>query len=54
MRSADGSQVGVASESATELMDSGAAAFKTGDFKWQRRMMDALISALEASGVGFK
>ncbi len=29
-------------------------AFSTGDFKWQERMMDAMISALEASSVGFK
>ena len=28
-------------------------AFKTTDFKWQRRMMDAMITGLERSLVGF-
>lgn len=35
-------------------MDSREEAFKTGDWKWQETMMDSLISALEASMVGFK
>lgn len=29
------------------LCSSGKEAFRTGDFKWQRRMMDALMSGLE-------
>jgi hypothetical protein len=33
---------------------SGEEAFRTGDWKAQERMMDSLISALEASIVGFK
>jgi hypothetical protein len=29
-------------------------AFRTGDFKWQERMISSLISAMESSLVGFK
>lgn len=29
-------------------------AFRTGNWEWQERMMDSLLSALEASLVGFK
>lgn len=29
-------------------------AFKTGDFRWQARMMDGICSALESGLVGFK
>lgn len=29
-------------------------AFKTGDFKWQERMMDAICSALEENLVSYK
>ena len=29
-------------------------AIRTGDWKWQNRMMDAMISAFESSLVGFK
>lgn len=29
-------------------------ALKTGDWKWQARMMDAMMSAFEANLVGFK
>lgn len=28
-------------------------AFETGEFKWQARMMDAMMTALERSFVGF-
>lgn len=31
----------------------GRMAFKTDDFKWQRRMMDAMITALERANIGF-
>jgi hypothetical protein len=27
---------------------------KSGDFKWQQGMMDAIISAIESSMIGFK
>ena len=30
------------------------AALRTGDWKWPERMMDAIISALEANLIGFK
>jgi hypothetical protein len=29
------------------------AAFKTGDWTWQRRMMDAMITGLERANIGF-
>jgi len=29
------------------------AAFKTNDWTWQRRMMDAMITALERANIGF-
>ena len=34
-------------------MNSKGEAFETGDFKWQARMMDALMTALEQSLIGF-
>jgi hypothetical protein len=37
-----------------ELMYSNEAAFKNGDFSWQERMMDHIISAMESSMIGFK
>lgn len=33
---------------------SAAEAFRTGDFKWQERMMDAMMSALERNLISFK
>jgi alkyl sulfatase BDS1-like metallo-beta-lactamase superfamily hydrolase len=35
------------------MMNSKGEAFEMGDFKWQARMMDALIMALEQSLIGF-
>ena len=32
----------------------GGSAFRTGDFKWQERQMDAICSALEENLVGYK
>jgi hypothetical protein len=30
------------------------AAFQTGDWTWQRRMMDGIITGLERANIGFK
>jgi hypothetical protein len=38
----------------TKLTFSEEEAFRSGNFKWQERMMDSLISALESSLVGYK
>jgi hypothetical protein len=37
-----------------QLMSSNEQAIKTGDWKWQERKMDAIISAMESSLIGFK
>jgi len=40
-------------QSSLVTMNSKGEAFETGDFKWQARMMDALMTALEQSLIGF-
>lgn len=50
----DGAQVGRQFVPRAQLTNSKEEAFKTGNWEWHERMMDALISALESSKVGFK